>query len=67
MNNIIKNFIEQNIGLIEDNKWEEVYDNAWSVWEFLSADIGELTATFLDADIDPSDYLDYIPKGYLCG
>ena len=63
MNNKVKEFIEKNIILIEDNKWKEVYNKASRVL-FLS-NMGNLNSIFLEADIDPLNYLNYIPADYL--
>ena len=64
IDNKVKKFIEKNIDLIEDNKWKEVYNEASEPLTFVG--VGELTSTLLEADIDPLDYLGYIPSGYLC-
>jgi hypothetical protein len=60
MDSRIKEFIENNIDLIENNEWEEVYLNTKS-----DIPVGELTTTLLEAGIDPLNYLNYIPYKYM--
>ena len=64
MDILVKDFIEENIDLIEDNKWEEVYNNAS---ELPLSSREALTSILLEADIDPLNYLNYIPDFYLAG
>jgi hypothetical protein len=61
MDSAIKQFIEENIDLIEDDRWEEVYKKYRSK---IRLD-GNFTLTLLEAGIDPLDYLNYIPERYL--
>lgn len=61
MNVHIKKFIEENISLIEEDRYEELYDEADSC-----IDIHSLTETLLEADIDPLQKLTYVPSHYLC-
>ena len=51
--------------LINDNKWEEVYKYYWE--EFKPIIKNELTLLLFAIDINPLDYMDYIPKLYLAG
>ena len=44
MNEELKAFIEKNIDLIEDNKWEEVYENDFPIG---------FTETILECGINP--------------
>ena len=56
-------FIEQNIELIEDNRFEEVYDQLYvSEAEF---SYGELTKILLSIDLDPLKYMRFVPRYYL--
>ena len=59
----VKEFIEENIDLIEDNKWEEVYESIYPQLGLYH--IGEFTQIILEANINPLEYMDYIPYGYL--
>lgn len=62
INDGVKEFIENHIDLIENNEWEEVYNSTY----YLSFNtIGEFTQTMLEANINPLNYLDYIPDYYL--
>ena len=51
--------------LINDNKWSEVYKYYWE--EFKPIIKNELTLLLFAIDINPLDYMDYIPKLYLAG
>ena len=71
MTSELKNFIEENIELIESNDFVEIYedlaydiDPSHSLQEQL---IGEFTTCMLAADIDQLDHLPYIPVAYLFG
>lgn len=61
----VKEFIEQNIDLIEENRWDEVYDNA--TFNLDSESTGAFTKAMLDIGLDPirEQGLDYIPDYYL--
>ena len=63
MNRRVKKFIEENINLIENNRWEEIYNKAGK--NLQSNEIGEFTQIMLEAYIDPLNYLDYVPMCYL--
>lgn len=63
MDDTIKEFIEQNIELIENNKWKEVYEKAAVD---LNYDTGKFTEFMLAADIHPENYLKELPKMFLC-
>ena len=65
MNHIIKDFINNNEQLIDNNDWSTVYENA-AIDIVNNYEIGEFTTVILDADIDPLEYLDRIPTAYLC-
>ena len=55
----LKQFIEQNINLIESNRFEELYDS----YE-LDTPVGELTYVLNQAGIDPLKYVQKIPRFY---
>ena len=59
----VKQFIQDNKDLIEENKWDQVYDNA--VFNLDSDSTGELGKIFLGLGINPIAELDYIPDYYL--
>lgn len=61
----VKEFIEQNIDLIEQKMWDKVYDNADFTLD--SENTGNLTTILLDSGLDPifEQGLSYIPKYYL--
>lgn len=64
MNEEIKNFILKNKDLINQNtkeSWEKIYLNLKNNDAF----IGEFTYTLLEAGIDPSEVMGYIPSGFL--
>ena len=63
MNLKIKKFIEDNKELIKNNKWEEIYKEANSY--LVIYEIGAFTTILLNADINPLDYMDYVPKSFL--
>lgn len=62
----LKEFLEKNIELIEENKFDELYDKAENDLYF-SQGIGTLTRTLLTANINPIEYLSKIPYCYLYG
>ena len=62
----LKEFLEKNIELIEENKFDELYKKAEKDLYF-SQDIGTLTRTLQTANIDPIEYLSEIPYCYLYG
>ena len=59
----IKEFIEDNIDLIEDRAWDQIYDNAQ--FNLDSESTGGFTLAMLSIGEDPLEYLDYIPDYYL--
>lgn len=66
MNKQVKKFIEENVDLIENNKWEKIYINAESV---LWLNVGEFTDALLACGINPLELgLNYIPNRFFyCG
>ena len=67
MNTKIKEFIEKNINLIEQGRFEELYDLAMTGIIRRNLLVGQLTETLLNADIDPAEYMEEIPSFYLSG
>ena len=64
MNEQVKKFIENNIDLIEQNKWEEIYKRCEQ--NLSQKHIGLFTKSLLDCGINPLDLgLDYIPNYFL--
>lgn len=59
----VKEFIEDNIDLIEDRAWDQIYDNA--LFNLDSESTGKFTEAMLAIGEDPLKYLDYIPDYYL--
>lgn len=63
MKNSVKEFIENNIDLIDTADWDKIYKEAI---EFLPApSIGEFSFTMIKAGIDPLIGLNYIPETFL--
>ena len=63
INNGLKNFIENNIALIEDRDFRKLYKRAYSARSTFT--VGYLTHALYSIGIDPLDDLDYIPAGFL--
>lgn len=64
MTQSVKNYIEYNIGLIDNNDFDRFYEEA----QFTLAnnrEIAELTEILVAAGLDPLKHLDYIPEAYL--
>lgn len=66
MNNDVKRFIEENINLIEEDKWEEVYGKAGSELR-RESDTGKFTEIMLKVDLHPESYLKELPNYFLSG
>ena len=65
----VMEFIKENINLINLNRWDEVYKNAiqFEADEENPDGIAPyLTNVLLECDINPLDYMNYIPYGYYC-
>ena len=69
MTDIVKNLINFHSTEIDHNLWDALYTvfNEEGSNQLQYQYIGEFTECMLSADIDPTDYLDYIPEGYLYG
>lgn len=59
----VKKFLEKYISLIREEDWGTLYFKANS--ELRNIQVGELTQTLLNADIDPLEKLTTIPAHYL--
>lgn len=64
MDNELKQFIEENIHLIENSIFEDLYDLAFTRFQ-ISEPVGELTEILLGANIHPEIYLKKLPKCFL--
>ena len=66
MDKFVKNFIEDNVDLIESNSWDIIYEklNKLPIWDKMFT-ISEITEIVLKAGIDPINYLSKIPDYYL--
>ena len=60
MNNVVKKAIEDNIDLIEDERFDELYSKLK-----LGLDIGEFTKTLLEAEVLMFDKLTRLPEYFL--
>ena len=61
----LKEFIEQNISLIEADEFDELYRRAYQhPFDF---DVGPLTHLLYSIDVDPLENLDYIPPDFFEG
>lgn len=59
----IRKFLTNNIDLIDASNFEALYDKA----DELALARRDITDALLAADINPLEYLDYVPSGYLRG
>lgn len=62
MNEEIKQFIEQNIQLIDECNFKKLYNKAAGIFD--DEEIPGLTEVFLKSGIDPLLYLDSVPERY---
>ena len=69
MTDVVKDLIKFHETEIEHNLWDALYTvfNSDGPNQLQYQYIGEFTEVMLGADICPTDYLDYIPEGYLYG
>lgn len=63
INEGLKEFIENNISLIEDEDFKELYKKAYGM--NTQFNIGDLTHVLYSIGIDPLDNLNYIPAAFL--
>lgn len=64
MTDRVKHFIERSISFLDNNKWDEFYEEA-QLTLYDNREICELTEILLAAGLDPLAHLDYVPEGYL--
>ena len=57
----VKNFIEQNIELIENKNFLELYHKAAKRFNIIQSPIGELTSVLYEAGIDPLEGQTFVP------
>ena len=62
INDAVKAFIEDNIALIENKDFKELYKKAYSINSVF--DVGNLTHVLYSIGIDPLDELTYIPAAF---
>lgn len=62
INNGLKNFIEDNISLIENKDFKELYKKAYSINSVFN--VGDLTHVLYSIGIDPLEDLTYIPASF---
>ena len=62
MNQKIKQFIEENKNLIEEDQWRELYRKAY--FQLTPMNIGAFTNCLYQAEINPLNYLDKVPPYY---
>ena len=65
MKKSLKNFIEENIELIENGEFEVIYSDLDA--DFRYTLIGDFTEALIKAGIDPAKYMKEIPPHYLGG
>lgn len=65
MKKSLKNFIEENIELIENEEFEVIYSDLDA--DFRYTLIGDFTEALIKAGIDPAKYMKEIPPHYLGG
>lgn len=65
MNDKLKDFIEQNIDLIEENKFEELYSKIPTYQVTSYSFICGLSLALLKAGINPLQYMSTVPKYFL--
>ena len=63
INKGLKDFIEDNISLIENKDFKELYKKAYSINSVFN--VGDLTHVLYSIGIDPLDELTYIPAAFL--
>ena len=64
MEKLTQDFIEKHIDLIDENDFDELFHRC--IYES-NANITDLRSVFEECDIEPLDYIDYIPDDYFLG
>ena len=68
ISNEAKSLIEKYIEYIETEDYADLYDLIWTDEDCTNfGTVGEITALLENIDINPLEYLDYIPLGYYSG
>lgn len=63
MNDIVKDFIRQNINLIDQNNFEQLYTKATQ--RDVYANVGELTQVLISSGINPLEHMTRVPERFL--
>ena len=58
----VKEFIEQNIDLIDADKWQIIYDRLKHSKELQPHQIGKFSRMMLECEINPLEHMNYIPS-----
>ena len=64
LRNDIKIFIESHADLINDNAWGQIYEDAYATF---GEALGLFTDAIIAANINPLDFLEYVPAYYMIG
>ena len=64
MEKLTQDFIEKYIDLIDKNDFDELFHKC--IYES-KVDITDLRSVLEESNIEPLDYIDYIPMGYFLG
>lgn len=64
----LKIFIAAHEDLINQNRFEDLYDSLMGLipTSVPSGTVGQFTSLLLESDINPLNYLDYVPRYFLC-
>lgn len=65
MDKDLKEFIQAHINLIDNNEFEKLYDAVTN--SSYTYDMKDLSLVFLQAEINPLDYMTYVPENFLAG
>lgn len=63
MNQVVQKFIEENIELLDSNNFDKLYQKLHE--ETVGSNVSELTEVLIAADIDPLEYLRYVPESFM--
>ena len=63
MNQVVQKFIEKNIELLDSNNFDKLYQKLRQ--ETTPSDVAALTEVLIAADIDPLEYLTYVPESFM--
>ena len=67
---LLESFLRDNIVLINNNKWEEIFNllnskDRFFKWGFNNIAIGWFTEMMLSCGINPLEYMNYVPQNFL--